>query len=185
MPSWIVGPILRFVLTNSCGSWIYIEGEKTRLTLTTLGKHNYITECVFFSLEVFDLAENNLVELPTVFSVPVLPVSKDSIPRQDQRHSNSFDRLRDWLAGRIRRSLSLEAPRGATESRPRPLRDQVCIRVDSEWSSGEDRRSANIMRTLCWPTNNLLSNFVCSAIGSSVTQSMTIGQQCQRRTLVR
>ena len=60
-----------------------IEGEKTRLSLTTLGKHNCITECVLFSLEVFDLAENNLVELPTVFSVPVLPVSKDSIPRQD------------------------------------------------------------------------------------------------------
>ena len=40
-----------------------IEGEKTRLSLTTLGKHNCITECVLFSLEVFDLAENNLVEL--------------------------------------------------------------------------------------------------------------------------
>ena len=60
-----------------------IEREKTRLSLTPLGKHNCITECVLFSLEVFDLAENNLVELPTVFSVPVLPVSKDSIPRQD------------------------------------------------------------------------------------------------------
>ncbi|XP_044172087.1 uncharacterized protein LOC122956485 [Acropora millepora] len=60
-----------------------IEGEKTRLSLTTLSKHNCITECVLFSLEVFDLAENNLVELPTMFSVPVLPVSKDSIPRQD------------------------------------------------------------------------------------------------------
>ena len=60
-----------------------LEGEHTRLSLTTLGTHNSITECAVFRLEVFDLAVDNLVELPTVFSVPSLPVSNDSIPRQE------------------------------------------------------------------------------------------------------
>ena len=60
-----------------------LEGENTRLSLPTFGTHNSITECAVFSLEVFYLAEDNLVEPPNVFSVPSLPVKKDSIPRQE------------------------------------------------------------------------------------------------------
>lgn len=60
-----------------------IDGERTRLSLNTLGSHNCITDCALFSLEVVDLEDNNFVELPTVFSVPGLPVSKESIPRQE------------------------------------------------------------------------------------------------------
>ena len=60
-----------------------VAGEQTTLSLTTLGKQNSMTECRVFKLEVFDLDEQNFVELPTVFSTPQLPVSKDSIPRQE------------------------------------------------------------------------------------------------------
>lgn len=62
---------------------VAVEGEKTTLTLTTLGKQNSVTECRVFELEVFDLDEHNFVELPAVFSTPQLPVSEDSIPQQE------------------------------------------------------------------------------------------------------
>ena len=60
-----------------------VDGELTCLSLTTLGKQNSPTECTIFKLEVFDLEEQNFVELPTVFSTPQLPVSTDSIPQQE------------------------------------------------------------------------------------------------------
>ena len=60
-----------------------VNGEKTSLLLTTLEKQNSMTECQVFNLEVFDLHEHNFVELPTVFSTPKLPVSEESIPRQE------------------------------------------------------------------------------------------------------
>ena len=89
---------------NDCGSntsfcsnklveTLGIEGERTRLSLTTLGKQNCMIRCNLFSLEVFDLDENNFVELPSVFSVPSLPVSNDSIPTQED--VISFPYLRD------------------------------------------------------------------------------------------
>ena len=34
-------------------------------------------------LEVFDLDENNFIELPLVFSTSVLPISSESVPRQE------------------------------------------------------------------------------------------------------
>ena len=70
-----------------------IKGDKTQLSLTTLGKQNCITSCNLFRLEVFDLDENYFVDLPSVFSIPSLPVSNDSIPTQEDMIS--FLYLRD------------------------------------------------------------------------------------------
>ena len=39
--------------------------------------------CNLYSQEVFDLVENYFVDLPSVFSVPSLPVSSDSIPTRE------------------------------------------------------------------------------------------------------
>ena len=58
------------------------DGDRATLSLTTLGNHDSINECKVFKLEVFDLDENELVKLHTVFSTPKLPVSKESIPKQ-------------------------------------------------------------------------------------------------------
>ena len=60
-----------------------VDGEHTTLSLTTFGKQNSMMECRVFKLEVFDLKEQNFVENPTVFSTPQLPVSKNSIPQQE------------------------------------------------------------------------------------------------------
>jgi len=70
-----------------------VEGDKPRLFLTTLGKQNRSMNCILFSLEVFDLDKNYFVDLPSVFSVPSLHVSNDSIPTQE--NVNSFPYLRD------------------------------------------------------------------------------------------
>ena len=83
--------------SNKLVETLGIEGEKTQLSLTTLGKQNCMTRCNLFSLEVFDLDENYFVELPSVFSVPSLPVSNDSIPTQED--VISFPYLRDLHAG--------------------------------------------------------------------------------------
>lgn len=45
-----------------------VDGEQTTLSLTTLRKHNSVTECRVFKLEVFNLNEQNFIELLTVFS---------------------------------------------------------------------------------------------------------------------
>ena len=79
--------------SNKLVETLGIEGEKTWLSLTTLGKQNCMTNCSLFSLEVFDLDENYFVELPSVFSVPSLPVSNDSIPTQGDVISSPY--LRD------------------------------------------------------------------------------------------
>ena len=79
--------------SNKLVETLGVEGEKTRLSLTTLGKQNCMFRCNLFSLEGFDLDENNFVELPSVFSVPSLPVSNDSIPAQED--VISFPYLRD------------------------------------------------------------------------------------------
>ena len=73
-----------------------IDGERTQLSLNTLRSHNCITDCALFSLEVFDLEDNNFVELPTVFSSrpPRKQGKHPTSGRCDQislsqRHSNS------------------------------------------------------------------------------------------------
>ena len=50
---------------------------------TTIEKENSITKSSLVSLELFDLEEENLVELPTLFSVKSLPVSAEDVPKQD------------------------------------------------------------------------------------------------------
>ena len=82
-----------------------IEGEKTRLSLTRLGKQNCMTRCNLFSLEVSHLDENYFLELSSVFSVPSLPVSNDSIPTQEDVMSLPY--LRDLRIQAINSDIGL------------------------------------------------------------------------------
>ena len=56
-----------------------IEGEETILSSTTLQTQDRLINSQVVSLEVYDLDEDNLVELPTVFSTSTLPVNKSTI----------------------------------------------------------------------------------------------------------
>lgn len=53
-----------------------VKGKMTILALTILEKDNSKTHSSVVSLEIFDLQENHLIELPPVFSVTKLPVTK-------------------------------------------------------------------------------------------------------------
>ena len=59
------------------------EGKKTSLSLTTMQTSNQSIECSSVNLEVSDLSEQNLVELPMVYSTPSLPVSPDTVGTQE------------------------------------------------------------------------------------------------------
>ena len=62
---------------------LQLSGQQRTLTLTTMEKEISKAESHVVSLEVFDLEEENMVELPFVFTRPKLPVSTESIASQD------------------------------------------------------------------------------------------------------
>ena len=59
-----------------------VEGKRMTVSLTTLQNEDNPIECSSIGLNVFDLDEDHMVEIPTVFSTTRLPVSKYSIPLQ-------------------------------------------------------------------------------------------------------
>jgi hypothetical protein len=69
--------------TNELLNQVGVQGKRTTLSLTTLQSENCAINCTVNSLEVFDLNEDNMVELPIVFSTERLPVNESSIPRQE------------------------------------------------------------------------------------------------------
>ena len=59
-----------------------LSGKKTMLSLTTMERENSKTDCRVVSLEVLDLDEENLFELPVMFTRPSLPVTTESAANQ-------------------------------------------------------------------------------------------------------
>ena len=59
-----------------------LSGKRTTLSLTTMERENSKTDCHVVSLEVLDLDEENLFELPVVFTRPNLPVTTESAANQ-------------------------------------------------------------------------------------------------------
>ena len=70
-----------------------IHGKKTSLSLTTMQGSGKPLECLQFPLEIFDLQENNQVDLPVVYSTPKLPVSIEDIARHED--INCWPHLQD------------------------------------------------------------------------------------------
>ena len=68
--------------THDLMAQLGIEGEETILSLTTLQAQERSINSHVVSLDVYDLDEENLVELFPVFSTPSLPVNEASIPQQ-------------------------------------------------------------------------------------------------------
>ena len=59
------------------------RGERATLSLTTMGKSNETIECSLVNLEVSDIGNENLIELPMVYSRPSLSVSTAAIGAQE------------------------------------------------------------------------------------------------------
>ena len=60
-----------------------LSGRQTTLSLTTMEKEQSKTDCCIVSLEVLDLDEVNLIELPSVFTRKKLPVAAENVATQD------------------------------------------------------------------------------------------------------
>ena len=69
-----------------------LKGTKMTLSLTTMESANAPIETSYVNLEVLNLNEDNVVELPMVFSRPSLPISRDSIA--DQKDVNRWPHLK-------------------------------------------------------------------------------------------
>ncbi|CAB4012051.1 Hypothetical predicted protein [Paramuricea clavata] len=59
------------------------QGEKTKLSLTTMLGEGTPTECSMVKLEIFDLDNQSRVELAKVYSTPSLPIRSDCIGKQE------------------------------------------------------------------------------------------------------
>ena len=57
-------------------------GKRTTLSLTTMTQEDRPVESSIMSLELFDLREENFIDLPIVFSTAKLPVSKENMATQ-------------------------------------------------------------------------------------------------------
>ena len=62
---------------------LHLSGRQRTLTLTTMEKENSKAESHLIGLEVLNFEEENMVDLPFVFTSPKLPVSTESIAPQD------------------------------------------------------------------------------------------------------
>ena len=60
-----------------------VKGVNTTISLTTMERESSTRKCELVQLEVFDLEEENFIELPLVFSTPKLPVASESVPHQE------------------------------------------------------------------------------------------------------
>ena len=60
-----------------------IKGKKTSLSLTTIQTSNQSIKCSLVNLEVPALSEQNMIELPMVYSSPSLPASRYTVGTQD------------------------------------------------------------------------------------------------------
>ena len=60
-----------------------VRGVDTTLSLTTMDRENSTKASSLVQLKVFDLDENNFIELKLFFSTPVLPISLESVRRQE------------------------------------------------------------------------------------------------------
>jgi hypothetical protein len=133
------------------------KGEKTTLSLTTIQHENSPTECRVVNLEVFDLEENNIVDLPYVFSTSKLPV-ESSIPKQAD--VDRWSHLKDTQITRINASIGLlignDAPRALE---PREIKEcegsgPYAVRTVFRWTingplgrNSQTCRSTNYIRS--------------------------------------
>ena len=68
--------------TDSLLRKLHVKGKKSTLSLTTLHGKGQPIECAQVHLEVLDLEGETCVNLPSVYSRPSLPVSKNAIGQQ-------------------------------------------------------------------------------------------------------
>ncbi|XP_068675732.1 uncharacterized protein [Montipora foliosa] len=91
--------------TESLLEKLNIKGKKTKLTLTTLKGEEDPVECSLVSLQISDLNQQNIVELPEVYSRSRLPIAVDAIA--DQQDVNRWLYLKGVTIPKIEAEIGL------------------------------------------------------------------------------
>ena len=133
-----------------------IKGEEASLSLTTLQNEDRQTNCRVASLQVYDMDEENFVELPKVFTTEKIPVSESSIARQE----DTWPHLKNVQLIKINCTFSLlignDVPRALE---PKEViecsgKGPYAIRTVLGWTvngplgrRGKDKRSVNFIRS--------------------------------------
>ena len=81
------------------------KGVKNTLSLTTMQTSNKVIKCSLVNLEVSDLSDHNVIELPMVYSRPSLPVSTNAIGTQED--VNRWPHLKGITVPNIEAEISL------------------------------------------------------------------------------
>ena len=72
------------IITEQLMAQLNARGQRTNVNITTLHGCDVLTSCVAVpGLEVCGYGEENYISLPTVYTQPSLPVTKDQIPTQE------------------------------------------------------------------------------------------------------
>ena len=138
--------------------------------------------------EVFDLGENNFVELKRV-STPKLPVSKDNISQQE--HVSKYPHLKSiqlpksdaciglLLWNDVSKAIQLKEVKECKDQGPYAVRAMFGWTINGPLErKGNSSRIANFTRA----DNELSQPLGSSATWSSVTQATIKTQKCQRKT---
>ena len=98
-----------------------VEGRKTNLSLTTMTSENSPVETHIVSLEVYDLDEDEFVDLPSVYSTSKLPVTSRDIPEQGD--VDKWPHLSDICVTRVNAEVGLLIGNDCAEAlEPREVR---------------------------------------------------------------
>ncbi|KAK3729480.1 hypothetical protein QZH41_019941, partial [Actinostola sp. cb2023] len=134
------------------------KGTETTLSLTTLGIEDNATKTSVLSLQVGDLDENHLIELPLVFSTPRLPVTTDNrANHQDLRkwpHLQGID-ITDidadvglLIGSDVPRALEPREVKSGQPGEPYATKTELGWVVNGPLTrSGGSRRTANLIKT--------------------------------------
>ena len=167
-----------------------LSGRPTTLLLTTMEKENSRAESIVVSLEVFDLQEENIVELPVVFIRPKLPVSVETTAKQEDL--DRWPHLSDVTIHTIEADVGLLIGSDVPEAmEPKEVRSSknggpYATRTVFSWVvngplSKVQLLELGILSKLTW---SLMTSSGATAIWNSMTQFTAANHPCHRTASV-
>ena len=142
-------------------------------------------------LEVFDLEEENFIELPLVFSTPKLPVASESVPRQED--VDRWPHLKGVTVAEINADVGLlighDVPKALEpkEVRESQNRGPYAAKTLLCWAGPSmahlvGTEALSVLQTLFERTLPLINSFRGSATWSSTILCSTMRGRCRLRT---
>ena len=167
-----------------------INGKKTRLKLTTMGRRTEEVESLIVrDLVVSDLDENVLIPLHEVLSRPVMSVTRDEIPRQEDverwPHLRSHMYLTE-LDSQVDLLIGADVPEALQPREVIPAIDggPYATRVDLGWViNGPTGRKPNYVPSSCFFVKSVQAHSMCVACADFTDALLTDDQGLPRDDL--